>query len=383
MNNLIKNKIPKYYRLKIGEYWHRYKFRRIYENQKIADEDFKKCSNKKSYIQIKKEIRLIQDYWKCYPLHYFRYYLYKKEKQLSNEELLNYIPEYFFYAVFLRFYDNGQYDILRKDKNLMDGLFRSVNIPTANTIFKIVRGQIYDVNYKLVSPIIFEEIIKTVCSDKIFIKPASGQGGFGITVFNRNNNRYVKNRDIMNYKFLVNLSKIDDWIIQEGIIQNEELNILNPSSVNTFRIITKNDAGKVKILISVLRIGIENKDVDNSAQGGISCQINLENGSFKSYATSEHPYKKYGKHPNSNIEFSQYHISFYDGIKNFVINNASKLPFFKIIAWDIAVSDHDLLALEFNTGFGLDHLQYACNGLRENFEIDNPNYYWNLIKGDE
>ncbi|MCG9479565.1 MAG: hypothetical protein K9H14_05065, partial [Actinomycetia bacterium] len=115
MNNisiLESNKIPIYYFLKAGEYGHRYIFRITYENQKNAEEDFKNCSNKKSSQQIKKEILLIQNYWKCYPLHYFRYYLYKKEKQLSDKALLNYIPEFFFYRVYLPFYDDRRYKVL-------------------------------------------------------------------------------------------------------------------------------------------------------------------------------------------------------------------------------------------------------------------------------
>jgi len=381
MNKKIKNWIPKYYRLKINEFRHRNKFRKTYENQKIAERDFKTCDNKKSSKQIREELKLIKDYWKCYPLHYFRYYLYKKDNQLSKEELINYIPEFYFYNVYLPYYDTKKYDILQKDKNVMDSFFRSLNIPTANTLFKIISGQIYDINHNKITFKVFDEIMDTVNSDKIFVKPALGQGGFGINVFHRINEKFKKDDIVFNYDYLKKISHEDDWIIQEGIDQHEELNKINPSSVNTFRIITKNEEGNVKILVATLRIGINQKEVDNSAQGAISCKINLQNGAFNNFATSEHPYKKYIKHPNTNIIFNNYFTVHYTEIKNFVVNSARKLPYFKIISWDIALSKNNILAIEFNLSFGIDHLQYCCNGVRKQFEIEDPNFYWNYYKG--
>ena len=61
----VKNKIPKYYRLRLNEFRHRNEFKKTYENQKIAEEDFKNERNKKNQKQIKEEIKLIKNYWKC------------------------------------------------------------------------------------------------------------------------------------------------------------------------------------------------------------------------------------------------------------------------------------------------------------------------------
>ena len=50
----------------------------------------------KSKQQMFRELSLLKHYWGCIPLHYFRYKLY--DQNLSDEELKDFIPPYFFYV---------------------------------------------------------------------------------------------------------------------------------------------------------------------------------------------------------------------------------------------------------------------------------------------
>ncbi|GAI52270.1 unnamed protein product, partial [marine sediment metagenome] len=104
---------------------------------------YKKCDNKKPKSRIRKEMNLCKKFWGCYPLHYYRYDLYRKDKELSESKLLNYIPEFFFYRLFLPFYDSEKYKILLTDKIITEQFFRSLSIPQPHTICKLINNHIY------------------------------------------------------------------------------------------------------------------------------------------------------------------------------------------------------------------------------------------------
>lgn len=59
------------------------------------------------------------------------------------------------------------------------------------------------------------------------------------------------------------------------------MNVLNPSAINTYRIVTVNKEGKIYLLTALLRVGTEKTgNVDNWAAGGLAIGIN-ENGYLK------------------------------------------------------------------------------------------------------
>ena len=58
---------------------------------------FKECKNSKNKSQIKREIQICRKYWKCYPYHYFIYNLFRADNEVTEEELINYIPHFFWY----------------------------------------------------------------------------------------------------------------------------------------------------------------------------------------------------------------------------------------------------------------------------------------------
>ena len=91
--------------------------------KKFTDNDYR--SNLIDYLMkkdvkkrktIKEEISLIKGYWRCDPMYYYRYRLY--EKELTTEELLDYVPPYYFY----NFYMPSMYDDSRR--NIADSKIR-------------------------------------------------------------------------------------------------------------------------------------------------------------------------------------------------------------------------------------------------------------------
>jgi len=108
-----------------------------------AIQRYKNCKDKKPIRQINDEIEICNSYWKCYPLHYFRYDLYKKNKKLSREELINYIPEFFFYNLFLPYHDSNKFEILLKDKIITEHFFSSLDVSQPETLAKLINNNLY------------------------------------------------------------------------------------------------------------------------------------------------------------------------------------------------------------------------------------------------
>ena len=356
---------------------HRLVYEKSYKRMSQAMRRFKECRNKKPKSQIRKEMKLCKNFWGCYPLHYFRYDLYKRERQLSERELLNYIPEFFFYTLFLPFYDSEKYSILLADKNITEQFFRSLGIPHPHTICKLINNHIYtsqlvEISYKDVKEELTERNYQ-----KVFVKPVDGQGGYGIYIFNKNDSRqYVtKDNDVLNEEFLDKIGAKNDYIIQPGLDQDPEISKIYPDSMNTFRITTENKNGNLRILCSVLRIGRGGNQVDNISQDGLVLKIDIDTGKVGDHATSEQC-EYLEKHPDADFIFKGYKILNWNKTKKFVRESAKKLPQFTYLGWDIALTKNGPLAIETNLGFGLDLYQVALGGLREIFLISNPQFYW-------
>ncbi|MBU3180283.1 sugar-transfer associated ATP-grasp domain-containing protein [Clostridium psychrophilum] len=365
-----------YIGLKLRQVKHKLTYRYKYHRMKSAYKRYKDCKNKKSKRQIRAEISICKKYWGCYPLHYFRYDLYRKDKKLTKEELINYIPEFFFYNLFLSYYDKDKYSILLGDKNIAELLFKSVNIDQPDTICKLINGKIYTSNLEKTSFYKISLVLKEKLYKKIFIKPVDGEGGYGIMIFHLSfDNKYTNNNVELTETLLNNICKKNDYIIQSGVIQDGSVLKIYPSSVNTFRIATENIKGKVRIVCAALRIGRDGKEVDNASQNGIALGIDCTTGIYRDYASTEEGEIFY-KHPDSKFIFKNHKINEWNSIKNFTIKCASKLPQFTYLGWDIALTEDGPIAIETNLGFAIDLFQITLGGLRENFQINDPNKYW-------
>lgn len=367
--------------LKLLEVKHRFTYGRHNKRMVLAMERFKVCNCKKSKSKMKKEINICKKFWGCYPLHYYRYDLYRRDKDMSERELLNYIPEFYFYNLFLPYYDSRKYEILLTDKIITEQLFRSLAIPQPQTICKLINNHIYtseleEKGYEDVKQELIENKYK-----KIFVKPADGEGGHGLFIFNKNKSgQYItKDNEVLDEVFLSEIGARNNYIIQPGIEQDPEISEIYPHSVNTFRIATENKNGNIRILCATLRIGRGGMQVDNGTQGGIMIKIDLNTGEIASFANSE-TCEYFQKHPDTNFVFEEGKITEWKRMKDFVIKSAEKLALFTYLGWDIALTQNGPVAIETNLNFGLDHYQVALGGLREIFGIHDPQYYWKNMK---
>ena len=298
---------------------------------------------------------------------------------MTKTELLDYVPEFFFYELFLPFYDSKLYWILLGDKNISEQVFRSSNITQPETLFKLVNQYFFSHDLTEIDYDLVERDIKERNDVKIFVKPARGQGGAGIYIFQRSESgQYLtKEGTVLDKPFFGSIGASNNYIIQAGIEQHPEVSKLHPHSVNTLRMATENIHGNVRILCCTLRMGKDGNQVDNGSQGGILTKVDLKSGKVGQYAVTEDLQSGYlERHPDTGIEFKGYTVPFWTEAKDFAIESARKLPNLAYVAWDIALTEDGPLAIEANQNFGLDHYQVVMGGLKKVLQIEDPDYFW-------
>jgi hypothetical protein len=343
----------------------------------IAMERYRKCDQVKPTSQMKKEIRSYKKFWKCYPYFYFLADLYRVDNQLSPEEILNYIPAFFWDELYLPHHTDYMNSPLIDNKIFTTDIFRGLGIPQPETISSVIDNRLYSSTMKKTT---FDKIILDIEKqrpEKIFLKPAESGAGRGILIFHRTNGGpYItRQNDKFDEHLLLTKSKNTDYIIQAGVIQNPELSKIFPGSVNTCRIVTENLDGVSRAVCAILRVGSGQSDIDNASTGGMFIKIDMESGRVGDYAITM-KYEKLLEHPDTNFKFHHFIIPQWTEIRKLAETSAEKLPLFVHLGWDIALSLRGPLVIETNLNPGINTLQFANGGLREKFGITDPDYYW-------
>jgi len=151
-----------------------------------------------------------------------------------------------------------------------------------------------------------------------------------------------------------------DFIIQAVVEQSEAMKALNPSSLNTLRIISYLRADGVHILSSILRIGNPDSNTDNYSLGGIICGIE-DSGHLKNKG-----YNMFGETfltTPSGITLNGFRIPNYNKVKEMVTALHVKVPYFRLISWDIGININDMpIFIEYNTYYQSFEVHQITNG---------------------
>ena len=321
----------------------------------------------KDTLQIKKEKQLVRRYWHCGTFHYWRYGL--PYMQLSEEELLDYVPTFYHHKKLEK--DHAGIDtVFYGDKLNQALLFKERDIPTGEVVaYNRGKKWFYFLNNNEIDIV---SVIENSLQDgkgKLFLKPAGGQGGFGIFVLKFEGNSLLVNgekKDLID--FIQNLPSTT-FILQKGIVQSQQMMDINPSSVNTLRVVVQKEGELMKMKTCIIRMGRKGREVDNSAQGGVSVKVDTQTGQVAPTATAEHGGGEMSCHPDTGRLFGDITINNWLDLKMQIEAIGTKLIDFKNIALDIAVTDEGAKLLEFNFRYGIEHQQCVLGGVRRLLNI--------------
>jgi hypothetical protein len=139
------------------------------------------------------------------------------------------------------------------------------------------------------------------------------------------------------------------YLLQERISQHEALSNLHPQSVNTMRILTFNNKGKIELFSAALRIGTKSHNVDNWAAGGIAVGIDIETGKLRKEGLYKPGYGGFAEvHPDSGITLLDYQIPFFKESIEVVCQLHRYLYGIHSIGWDIAITPEGPVFIEAN-----------------------------------
>ena len=218
-----------------------------------------------------------------------------------------------------------------------------------------------DKNYERISE---REAVKKVrdCGEVILKVGKFSMGGKGIMFWNADHD---DESELLEF-----IQRTDTVVCQELINQHKETAKINPSSVNTLRIMTLSFQREIHVLSSVFRMGINGSRVDNASSGGIVCGVK-SNGQLKDVAFTPSG-QKFLNHPGG-MPFKNVTIPGYDECVDLAVSLAGRFSnLSRLISWDMAIdqSGHPML-IEFNLTVGEMDFHQLCNGpLYGNLTID-------------
>ncbi len=202
--------------------------------------------------------------------------------------------------------------------------------------------------------------------NEFIVKPIDGSCGKGVEKISVDTNTKID-------ELYSRLKENHQILVEECITQNNEMSSLNPSSVNTVRIVTlKKDDGSITILFIGLRMGTGNKSVDNFNNGGLFTVVSDE-GIIKKPAVDKKG-NVYTKHPTTNKEIIGFKIPNFDKALKLAKDCAKEIEGLRYIGFDVAITDDDALLVEANPFPGHDlfqsevHLESDLKGLKPKFD---------------
>ena len=189
---------------------------------------------------------------KTVPL-YCHEYFYSRTGVFSKD----YVPKDFYTMEILQKANVYQMREAYDDKNIYDIIFAGENI--VHTILKNMNGYYYFEG----RPVSEEEAVR-LCQNmkEVILKPAMDKHGNGVKLLTVMNG--VTNVNGLSIGELFKQYK-HNFLIQERVKQHKDMAALNPSSVNTMRILTYRSGMEVLLIYSVIRIGRSGQVIDNLA----------------------------------------------------------------------------------------------------------------------
>lgn len=224
---------------------------------------------------------------------------------------------------------------------------------------KIEKGFIYDQEGKSIAIKNKKELLpildKLVQSHKVvFIKSAERSGGKGVFKVNETSMFSPNEIDLH-----------EDYLIEKGLIQHDALNEINPSCVNTLRVISLNRNGEIKIPSCALRMGVNKSHNDNVSTGGIFTGYDIEKNKLYEVALNKWG-RSFYSHPETHFIFKNQSLPYPDKVISLVINAAKMFPNICVIGWDVAYTPEGTVIIEGNTVPCPVGMQISLRGLRNN-----------------
>ncbi len=197
-------------------------------------------------------------------------------------------------------------------------------------------------------PVTAEELRRVLGGETRWIaKPDRDYGGHGIFVLDVRDEAELA-------EAAARLNTLDrEYIVEPYIRQTGLLHELNPSSLNTARLITARHAdGSIQLLTACIRVGHSGSVVDNASSGGILFRADPRTGEIAEgydYAGAV-----YSAHPETGKQITGLRIPRWEEFRDFCVSAHRHGPEgLALVGWDVCVSDDMICMIEVNVSPGI------------------------------
>lgn len=183
----------------------------------------------------------------------------------------------------------------------------------------------------------------------VIAKPNKGEQGKGVMK--------IKVEDQKKINELLDLKSHNVFVLEECLKNIEDLDRMNPSSLNTIRCYTMIDKeGKDRIMEIMLRVGAPSSHVDNWGSGGVGYNFDIETGICKGPGIDKKG-KTHMLHPGSQIPVVGYKLPDYEKLLDYIhqLMNVDRTA--RFVGWDIALTPNGYDLIEMNCPGEHDFLQ--------------------------
>ncbi len=280
---------------------------------------------------------IVLPFWKKYGYkpQKFWYQIFSDREQKVDPR---YIPDDLYYGELIPYFSNSQFRRFGEDKCYHDVWLPEMKRP--ETIAKNIAGVYYSSE---MTPITRDEALDRAAafSDEFLIKPSIDSGEGRLI-------RFFEGGKVTREELDKAFRDIGaNFIVQAAVKQHPVLSRLNPSSLNTIRVVSFFFEGEVTVLSCILRIGAAGSKVDNVGAGGFACPIKPD-GRLNDRAVNRKA--EWVEENATGIKFRDVTIPHFSRVLEDVKKAHKKLAHFKLIGWDISVdTEGDPVMIEFNT----------------------------------
>lgn len=331
-------------------YWQGNKRRSIRAQVRAIKVLYKELPEKK--VLTKEQKKEVIDFYKRLtgikvPLIWHQYY-YTKTGKFAKELL----PDSLYRHDLIGRANRYDYRSAYADKNMLDVYFPGVRIP--KPILKSMNGYFYMDG----EPVSCEEAYKRLYNlDSAIIKPTLASHGAGVHKLMIKDG--ITNIDGKTLRQLIEEEyTTGDFVIQECIEQHERLSALNPSSLNTIRIVTFRMEMEILMLFASIRIGRAGSEIDNLGAGGLSVDVSKDGllGKYGYALGKENRREK----TDSGVVLDGYQLPSFGKAVALVNKLHYRLPFFDMVGWDVSIDkEGEPVIIEWNARTELSQLSYG------------------------
>jgi hypothetical protein len=329
-----------------------------------------KDPDRKSLFRMIYEFVYLMMIYKEIPNHYFSRYLFKKgitniKDYLPNNVLNDKVP--------LLVNDNNVKEVL-DNKLYFDLYFRQFDLALPKILlFNHKQMFVYgDKSVEVKNIYEFTNLLEEIFKDNplytsIFIKKTYSSSS-GNKIFKLLLHQLKREPGIV--KDLYEEVVKSEFLFQETVLQHPDLNVLNPSCLNTIRIDTLIDkTGEINVVSALIRMSTNNLHIDNINAGG--CYVSVVSDTGRLRKTGYPSIKNGGvkiltEHPITKTVFENFFVPYFPQVQELVIKAAGYLPGLRLIGWDVGIGEKGPVLIEGNSNYEVSGSDLAYGGYLTN-----------------